>query len=171
MIVAENRYVAEDALELVDVEFEPLPAVLDAEDALRDDSALLYEEWGDNLALTFHVSNGDVDQAFAEADLVVEGAPADHRFTGTPIEPRGLVATYDQTENLLKLWDSTQIPHVVSALLEDSFTAPKNLKVHVIAPNIGGGFGQKWGFYPEELIVALGVDPAGRPVKLDRDAA
>jgi aerobic carbon-monoxide dehydrogenase large subunit len=165
MIVAESRYIAEDALELVEADFEPLPVVLDAEEALKADAPLLYEEWGDNAALRFHVSNGDVDQAFAEADLVVKERIYHHRFTGTPIEPRGLVASYDKTENTLKLWDSTQIPHVVSALLEDSFQSPKNLKVHVIAPNIGGGYGQKWGFYPEELIVSLGSILMERPVK------
>lgn len=164
-VVADDRYIAEDAIELVDVEYEALEPVLDAEAALAEDAPLLYEDWGDNVALTFHVSNGDVDQAFAGADVVVSERLYHHRFTGTPIEPRGLVASYDRAANVLTLWDSTQIPHVVSALLEDSFTKPPNLKVRVIAPDIGGGFGQKWGFYPEELVASLGSILLERPVK------
>ncbi len=164
-VVADDRYIAEDAIELVDVEYEALEPVLDAEAALADGAPLLYEDWGDNVALTFHVSNGDVDQAFAGADVVVSERLYHHRFTGTPIEPRGLVASYDRAANVLTLWDLTQIPHVVSALLEDSFTKPPNLKVRVIAPDIGGGFGQKWGFYPEELVASLGSILLERPVK------
>ena len=165
LIVAESRYLAEDALELVEAEFEPLPPVLDAEAALAPDAPLLYEDWGENVALRFEVSNGDVERAFAEADVVVRERLYHHRFTGTPLEPRGLVASYDPAANLLTLWDSTQIPHVVSALLEDSFHAPKHLKVHVIPPRIGGGFGQKWGFYPEELVVSLAAILLEQPVK------
>jgi carbon-monoxide dehydrogenase large subunit len=165
MIVAENRYIAEDALELVEAEYAPLEPVLDAEEALKEGAPLLYEEWGDNLALKFRVSNGDLERAFDEADVVLKERLYHHRFTGTPIEPRGLVASYDKGSNSLKLFDSTQIPHVVSALLEDSFKEPKHLKVHVIAPNIGGGYGQKWGFYPEEIVVSLGSILLERPVK------
>ena len=165
IIVATSRYVAEDALELVEAEYEPLPAVLDAEEAVKDGAPLLYEEWGENVALRFRVSNGDVVGAFAAADVVVEERLYHHRFTGTPLEPRGLVASYEKAGNLLTLWDSTQIPHVVSALLEDSFKAPKNLKVHVIPPNIGGGYGQKWGFYPEELICSLAAILLEQPIK------
>jgi carbon-monoxide dehydrogenase large subunit len=165
LVVAENRYLAEDALELIEAEFEPLEPVLDAEAAQASGAPLLYEDWGDNVALRFRVSNGDVQRACAEADVVVRERIHHHRFTGTPIEPRGVVAQYDKTANTLTLWDSTQIPHVVSALLEDSFLDPKHLKVRVVAPNIGGGFGQKWGFYPEELIVSLAAIRLERPVK------
>src|ERR687885_533852 len=143
----------------------PLEPVLDAEAAQAAGSPLLYEDWGDNIALRFRVSNGDVERAFAQADVVVRERIHHHRFTGTPLEPRGVLAQYDRGANALTLWDSTQIPHVVSALLEDSFVRPKNLKVRVIAPHIGGGFGQKWGFYPEELIVSLAAILLERPVK------
>jgi aerobic carbon-monoxide dehydrogenase large subunit len=165
LVVAENRYLAEDALGLIEAEFEPLDPVLDAEAALEADAPLLYEDWGDNVALRFEVTNGDVERAFAAADVVVRERIYHHRFTGTPIEPRGVVAQYEKSANTLTLWDSTQIPHVVSALLEDSFLEPKHLKVRVVAPNIGGGFGQKWGFYPEELIVSLAAIRLERPVK------
>ena len=165
VIVAEDRYVAEDALELVEAEYEPLEPVLDAEEAVKEGATLLYEDWGDNVALRFEVSGGDVDSAFAEADLVIEEKLKQHRFTGTPLEPRGLVASYDESANMLTVWDSTQIPHVVAALLEGSIQDPANIKVRVVAPRIGGGFGQKWGFYPEELVVPLTSVFCGRPVK------
>ncbi|MBI4491510.1 MAG: xanthine dehydrogenase family protein molybdopterin-binding subunit, partial [Chloroflexi bacterium] len=165
LVVAEDRYTAEDALELVRAEYEPLPPVLDAEAAVQPGAPLLYEDWGENVALRFHVSNGDVEQAFKEADVVLKEKLEHHRFTGTPIEPRGVVATYDRGANTLTLWDSTQIPHVVAALLEDSFQEPKHLKARVIAPRIGGGFGQKWGFYPEELVVSLAAILLERPVR------
>ena len=165
LIVATDKYAAEDALELVDAEFEPLPAVLDAEAAAQDGSVKLYEDWDDNIALKFHVSNGDVDQAFAKADVIVTERLQHHRFSGTPIEPRGVVASYDEGLNEVTVWSSTQIPHVVAALLEDSIKEPRYIKARVIAPRIGGGFGQKWGFYPEELIIPLASVITGRPVR------
>ncbi len=165
LVVAENRYLAEDALEAIDATYEPLAPVLDAEAALRPETPLLYEDWGENVAVRFHVSGGDVEAALAASDVVLEERLQHHRMTGTPIEPRGVVARYDRDANVLQVWDSTQIPHVIAALLEDSYQEPPHLKVHVIAPRIGGGFGQKWGFYPEELIVPLAAMLAGRPVK------
>lgn len=165
LIVAEDRYLAEDALNLVVAEYEPLEPVLDAEEAIKPGAPLLYEDWGENIALRFRVQNGNIEEAFAKADIIIREKLYHHRFTGTPIEPRGLVASYDKGSNTLTMWDSTQIPHVVSALLEDSFQEPKHLKAHVIAPRIGGGFGQKWGFYPEELVVPLASILTERPVK------
>ena len=165
LIVAEDRYVAEDALELVEAEYEPLGLVLDVEESVKEGATLLYEDWGDNIALRFKVSGGDIESAFAEADLVVEEKLKQHRFTGTPLEPRGLVASYDEAANVLTMWDSTQISHVVAALLEESIHNPANIKVRVVAPRVGGGFGQKWGFYPEELVVPLASVLCRRPIK------
>ncbi|HZU07220.1 MAG TPA: xanthine dehydrogenase family protein molybdopterin-binding subunit [Chloroflexota bacterium] len=165
LIVAEDPYLAEDALEYVEADYEPLPPVLNAEAALQPDAPLLYPEWGENVAVRFHVSGGDVEAALAASEVVIEERLQHHRMTGTPLEPRGIVARYDPYTNVLQVWDSTQIPHVIAALLEDSFQEPANLKVHVIAPRIGGGFGQKWGFYPEEIVVPLAAILTRRPVK------
>jgi carbon-monoxide dehydrogenase large subunit len=165
VIVAESRYVAEDALALVDAEYEVLEPVLDAELGARDDAPKLYESWDSNVSLRFRVSGGDVDAAFDEADVVIDEVLQHHRFSGTPIEPRGVVASYDINANALTVWDSTQISHVVAALLEDSILEPQGIKVRVIAPRVGGGFGQKWGFYPEELVVPLASILCGRPVR------
>lgn len=165
VIVAESRYIAEDALDLVDAEYEPLEPVLDAEKGAEPDAPLLYDTWDDNVALRFHVSGGDVDAAFDRADVVVSEVLQHHRFSGTPIEPRGVVGSYDRSANFLTVWDSTQISHVVAALLEDSILDPAGIKVRVITPRVGGGFGQKWGFYPEELVVPLASVLCGRPVR------
>jgi aerobic carbon-monoxide dehydrogenase large subunit len=165
LIVAESRYLAEDAVELVDAEYELLEPVLDAERGAEPDAPLLYEDWGDNVTLRFNVSGGDVERAFREADVVVERTLHHHRFSGTPIEPRGLVADYDASTNSLTMWDSTQIPHGVAVLLENSIKAPDGVAVRVITPRVGGGFGQKWGFYPEELVVPVASIMAGRPVR------
>ncbi|MQA77626.1 MAG: molybdopterin-dependent oxidoreductase [Streptosporangiales bacterium] len=165
MIVADDRYVAEDALELVDAEYEVLAPVLDAETGAGPDAPLLYEDWGDNVTLRFHVSSGDVDAAFEEADVVVERELRHHRFSGTPIEPRGVVAKYDDPANTLTVWTSSQIAHAVGVLLENSIRSEQPVSVRVITPRVGGGFGQKWGFYPEELVVPVGAMLAGRPVR------
>ena len=163
-VVAEDRYTAEDALELIDVEYEPLPPVLDPEAALAPDSALLFPEWGDNMHLRFHVWNGDVEAAFADADLVVRERIRNNRFTGTPMETRAVVAQYDASNERLNMWDSSQIPHLISHLVHEMLGRPE-LTVHVVAPRVGGGYGQKWGFYPEEGLVALLGLLVGRPVK------
>jgi aerobic carbon-monoxide dehydrogenase large subunit len=165
VIVATSKYAAEDALEMVEAEYEPLPVVLDAEKATADDAPLLYEDWGDNIALKFKVSSGDIDQAFEDADVVIRERLTHHRFSGTPIEPRGVVASYDKGDNVVTVWSSTQIPHIVAALLEDSIKEPEHMRARVIAPNIGGGFGQKWGFYSEELVVPLASVLTGKPVR------
>jgi carbon-monoxide dehydrogenase large subunit len=165
LIVAETRYLAEDALELVDAEYEVLEPVLDAVAGAAPDSTLLYEDWGDNVTLRFTVSGGDVAAAFEEADVVVERRLRHHRFSGTPIEPRGVVAAFDASANSLTVWDSTQIPHGVAVLLENSIRVPADITVRVITPRVGGGFGQKWGFYPEELVVAVGAILSERPVR------
>ncbi|MQA04932.1 MAG: molybdopterin-dependent oxidoreductase [Streptosporangiales bacterium] len=165
LLVATDRYVAEDALELVDAEYEVLPPVLDAEEGAADDAPRLYEEWDDNVTLRFEVSSGDVDAAFDDADVVVERTLRHHRFSGTPIEPRGVVADYDEAANTLTVWTSSQIAHAVGVLLENSIKADPAVSVRVITPRVGGGFGQKWGFYPEELVVPVAAMAAGRPVR------
>lgn len=165
LLVAEDRYVAEDALELVDAEYEPLPPVLDAESGAGEAAPLLYEEWGDNITLRFTVSSGDVDQAFRDADVVVERRLRHHRFSGTPIEPRGVVAKYDPSAHALTVWSSSQIPHAVGVLLQNSIKGHDQVSVRVVAPRVGGGFGQKWGFYPEELVVPVAAMLVRRPLR------
>ncbi|MCH7913348.1 MAG: xanthine dehydrogenase family protein molybdopterin-binding subunit [Deltaproteobacteria bacterium] len=163
-VVATSRYIAEDALELIDADFDPLPPVLDTEEAQSSEAALLYEEWGDNVMLTFRVSGGDVDSAFSQADLVVKEKIQSGRFTGTPIETRAVLASFDPNMKVLTIWDTTQIGHPLSTLIQDTIALP-DLKVHVNSQRIGGGFGQKWAFYPEEVLIPLLSISTQRPVK------
>ncbi len=136
-VVATSRYIAEDALELIDADFDPLPPVLDTEEAQSSEANLLYEEWGDNVMLTFRVSGGDVDSAFSQADLVVKEKIQSGRFTGTPIETRAILASFDPNMKVLTIWDTTQIGHPLSTLIQDTIALP-DLKVHVNSQRIGG---------------------------------
>ena len=163
-VVGQDKYIVEDAIEAIEADFEPLEPVLDTEAAVKEGSPLLYKEWGDNVALYFHVSGGDVERAFRNADMIVKEKIYSGRFTGTPLEPRSVVADYDSTANLLTVWDSTQIPHNISRLIQKTINIPA-LKVRVFQPRVGGGFGQKWGFYPEEIIIPLLSIMMRRPIK------
>ncbi|MBI4456054.1 MAG: xanthine dehydrogenase family protein molybdopterin-binding subunit [Acidobacteria bacterium] len=164
VVVAVNRYVAEDAIELITAEYEPCVPITDAEAALENTEHLLYEEWGDNLMLKFKVTGGDVDGAFRQADLVVKERIKSSRFTGTPIEPRAITAHKDPETDLLTVVDSTQIPHNLSTLIAETLNLP-NITVRVIAPRVGGGFGQKWDFYPEEVLIPLLCLLTERPIQ------
>ncbi|MFB6097062.1 MAG: xanthine dehydrogenase family protein molybdopterin-binding subunit [Haloferacaceae archaeon] len=164
VVLAEDRYVAEDAVDAITAEFDPLPAVVDEREGLSEDSPLLYEEWGDNEMVSFEVEGGDPDRAFAEADHVLEEEIEHHRFTGTPMEPRAVVAEWDGADHMLRLHDTTQLPHVITTVVEDSLDVD-SLKVEINAEKLGGGFGQKWGFYPEEVLIPSLAIEADRPVK------
>ena len=164
VVLAEDRYAAEDALDAVRAEFDPLEAVTDEREGLDAGAPLLYEEWGDNKMGEFEVEGGEPEAAFEAADHVIEEEIGHHRFTGTPMEPRSVVAEFDAGDAHLQLYDTTQIPHVISTVVEDSLDVP-SLKVDVNAEKLGGGFGQKWGFYPEEVLIAVLAIEEGRPVK------
>ncbi|PSN87169.1 hypothetical protein B9Q00_09565 [Candidatus Marsarchaeota G1 archaeon OSP_C] len=153
-VAAISPEIAEDALEEIDAEFEPLQPVTDVQKAIEPNATLLYEEWGDNIALRFRVSGGDVEKAFKEADIIIEDEIRMSRSTGTPLETRSVIAKYDSKSKTLTLWDSTQIPHNVANLIKKTLKI-EGLKVRVIQPRVGGGFGQKWGFYPEEVLIPL----------------
>lgn len=167
-VVAENRYLAEDAAEKVSVDYEPLPAVADVEKALRPDAALLYPEWGDNVMLKADFCSGDPDRAFREASVVVLETFRTNRCTGLSIETRGGIAKYDPSSQALTLWTSSQIPHVVRMTAAQLIGIPEN-KLQVIAPDIGGGFGIKSHVFPEELVLCLLARQVGRPVKWIED--
>ena len=117
VVVAETRTIARDALDLVDVDYEPLPAVMDPEKALEKDSALTHPELGTNVAFTWSLPAGDVDAAFKEADKVLKLRTVQPRVTPMAIEPRGCAASWHAGESSLTLWTSTQIPHLVRTLL------------------------------------------------------
>jgi len=167
-VVAENRYLAEDAAEKVVVDYEPLPVVVDAEKSLQPDAPLLYENWGDNVMLKADFRNGDTERVFREAHVVVRETFRTNRCTGLSIETRGCIAKYDPASESLVLWSSSQIPHVVRMTVAGLIGVPEN-KVQVIAPDIGGGFGIKSHVFPEEIVMCLLARQVGRPVKWVED--
>jgi len=163
-VVSEDKYVLEDAIESIDVQYEALPVVVDAELAMKEDSPLIYPEWGDNIMFRFTVKGGDINKAFDQADFVIKEKIDIHRYTGTPIEPRGYVARYDSIEKSLTIWASTQQPHPLRTMISKVLDFPEN-KIRVIQPKVGGGFGLKTPVYPEEGLIPFLAMKLNRPVK------
>ncbi|MBV8378752.1 MAG: xanthine dehydrogenase family protein molybdopterin-binding subunit [Verrucomicrobia bacterium] len=164
VVVAETRAIARDAVDLVDVDYEPLPAVMDPEKALQEDSALTHPELGTNVAFIWKLPAGDVDAAFKEADKVFKLRTVQPRVTPMAIEPRGCVASWHAGESSLTLWTSTQVPHLVRTLLPDLIRIPEN-KLRIVTPEVGGGFGSKLNLYAEEVVISHLAMRLERPVK------
>ncbi len=163
-VAASSRAIAEDAVELVEVEYEPLPVVVDAERALEAEAPLLYEDWGDNVLYREEFRSGGTEMAFKEADLVVSERLVSHRYSPTPIETRAMLADYDKEKDTLQVWASTQFPHVLRTFLAQVLDYPEN-RIRVIAPNVGGGFGIKSAVFQDEVSVVILSMKLGRPVK------
>ncbi|MBD0281063.1 MAG: xanthine dehydrogenase family protein [Thermoleophilaceae bacterium] len=170
VIVADSQYLAEDARDEVIVDWEPLPSVGDADRALADDAPLVYgdRDWPDNVAATFEQEMGDVDSAFDEADVVVTERYRIQRQFGCSLETRGVLAEWDENVDELTLWTSSQIVHIARDLLAAVLGLPEH-RIRVLVPRIGGGFGAKFHFYPEETAVALAARATGRPVRWVED--
>ena len=162
-VAAVDRYRAEDALDVIEVEYEVLPAVSTIDGALAEGAPLLYEEWGTNVELAYPIKIGDVDGALATSATVVEATIPHHRYTGTPIEGRGVVAVYDAVAGELTVHLSTQAPHQCRTLLAEALALPEH-RVRVIARDVGGGFGNKLQV-DGELVPCLLSIRTGRPVK------
>jgi carbon-monoxide dehydrogenase large subunit len=163
-VVAESRYVAEDAAEKVEIDYDPLDAVVDPEHALEHRDHLVHEDWGDNVVNRMDYSAGDLDAAFAGAAAVVSDRFKTNRHHALPLEPRGCVATFDSATEQLTLWTSSQMPHLVRTKLADHLRHPEN-QIRVIAPDVGGGFGLKCHLFPEEVIVAWLARELGAPIR------
>ncbi len=164
LVVAQNQYAAEDAAELVQVNCEPLEVVEDFEKALEPISPRTHDYLPDNIAYHSKYEMGEVDKVFDQADQTISLRITNQRIAPLPMEPRGVVASYDVGYNSLTVWLSTQDPHGVRSLIADTLGLPEN-KVRVIAPDVGGGFGAKASLYPEEIAVASASMVLRRPVK------
>ncbi len=162
--LAEDKYAARDALELIEVDYEPLPAVADPLKALQKNAPLVHPDFGTNVAYTWTLANGDIEKAFQQADRIVKQRMIHQRLTPMPIEPRGCLASYHAGEGTLTLWTSTQVPHLVRTLLPGLIGLPEN-KVRIITPEVGGGFGSKLQLYAEEILCAHLAIKLGAPVK------
>lgn len=168
VVVAENRYIAEDAVELVEVDYERLPAVTDAERAMAPDAPLLHEDLGTNVVYQKVTTLGDVDSAFAQADRIFRRRFHTNRFVAAPMETRGCLSVYERSSGQLTFYSSTQMPHMLRLFLSLFLGIPEH-KVRVISPEVGGGFGQKMTIYPEEVVIAHLGKVLGRPVKWVED--
>ncbi len=164
VVAATNRGAAEDAVELVRVEYEPLPAVLQAKAALADDAPLVHEEFGTNRCYTWKLEAGEVDRLFAEADVVVGEHYHHNRLIPNAIEPRAVFVQTVPAAGEYTLWSTTQIPHILRVTVSGVCGIPE-AKLRVIAPDVGGGFGSKLNVYAEEAIALVVARRLGRPVK------
>jgi aerobic carbon-monoxide dehydrogenase large subunit len=168
-VVADSRYVAEDAAELIDVVYAPVPAVSELERALDPSAPRVHDDVPGNLAARFVQSVGEPERAFQGAARILKERLTIERSCGSPIEGRGVVAEYDPRGRTLRVWDSTQAPLPIKNGLARIFGLPE-FNVDVVAPDVGGGFGTKiMLFYPEEILVPLSAIRLGRPVKWVED--
>ena len=163
-VVAEGRYTARDAIDLIQVEYDPLPAVTDPEKALTPGAPVIHSEWPDNLAFTWEQTQGEVDKAFKQADKVVKQRLVHQRLAPIALEARGVVARYLAADKELTVWSSTQIPHLLKSHLANMLQLPE-AQVRVVAPDVGGAFGSKLNVYAEEALLAWMAMKLGRPVK------
>ncbi len=169
LVVAESRYLAEDACDLIEVAYEPLPAVASVEEAVRPGSPLVHEDIGTNVCARYTQQTGDVDDAFARAPHRFRERFVVDRGAACPMETRGVVASWDARTGLLEVWDSTQAPIPIRNGLAAMFGLLQH-NVRVVAPDVGGGFGAKiMMFYPEEVLVPWAAMRLGRPVKWIED--
>ncbi len=167
VVVAESRYIAEDAAELVAVDYEPLEPVPGIERALEEGAPLIHEGWDDNVAVRVEVAcGGEIDAALDEAAVVIRERFSIQRQAGIPIETRGAVGLYENGE--LTLWSSTQNSHPLRRAMSRVSGRPIE-SIRVIAPDVGGGFGIKGVLYPEDIMVGLIAIELGRPVKWVED--
>ncbi len=169
MVVADSRYIAEDALDLIDVEYDPLPVVHSLEVASAKDAPLVHADVPDNIAAHLVQVVGDPDTVFASAPHVERETLLMDRGAAMPMECRGVLARWDEYEGMLTCWISTQGPIPIRNGLAAIFHLPEH-KVRVIAPDVGGGFGTKiMMFYPEEILTPFAAIRLGRPVKWIED--
>ncbi|MFQ5854977.1 MAG: molybdopterin cofactor-binding domain-containing protein [Anaerolineae bacterium] len=169
MVVAESRYIAEDAVETILIDYEPLDPVMNLEAALTDDSPLVHEDVGSNVGAHVIQEKGNYESARAQADVVISRRMRYDRGASAPIETRGVVAEYDPLYQELTVWDTTQAPIPIRNGLA-SMLGLSQRQVRVIAPFIGGGFGPKiMMFYPEETLIPWAAMQLERPVKWIED--
>ncbi|HTE84788.1 MAG TPA: xanthine dehydrogenase family protein molybdopterin-binding subunit [Dehalococcoidia bacterium] len=163
-VLAIDRYVARDAVDAIEVDYEPLPAVADVEKAFAEGAPRVHDEFENNVAYYSPVSTGDVEQAFQATDVTISQRMVEQRLAPVPMETRAVVAQFNKGDGTLTVWNSTQAPHLLRSILSALMNVPEQ-KVRVIAPEVGGGFGCKVNVYPEDLLASGLSIKTGRPVK------
>jgi aerobic carbon-monoxide dehydrogenase large subunit len=172
VVIADDRYTARDAKDLIEVDYEPLPAAIDIEKAMQPDSVLLYEEFGTNVAFSMNPPTDEIDKVFeqtlADGGVVVKQRMVNQRVAPVPMETRGVVAEFRKSDKTLTVWSSSQIPHLLRNILGALVGLPQH-QVRVIVPEVGGGFGCKLNIYPEEMVAAFATMKLSHPVKWIED--
>jgi carbon-monoxide dehydrogenase large subunit len=163
-VIGESRAIAQDACNAIDVDYEPLPSVQDGEEALKPGAPLAREELDSNICYVATKKGGDVEKAFVQAEHIVRMHIASPRQVALAMEPRGIVASPDPTGRTLTVWLSTQGPHRVRADLAATIGMAEN-KIHLIAPDVGGGFGSKGPLYREDVLSSYLALKLRKPVK------
>src|SRR5919106_2991721 len=163
VVVAENRYLAEDGLELIDVEYAAQGAVIDAIESMKPGAPQLHDAVPNNVAANFQVDVGNVDEAFRDADLIVEEEFSTQRHSAVPLENRGLVAEWDEGRGLLTMWGPTKMTHTNWRILSELTGLPQTC-IHFIEPEVGGGFGARGEFYPEDFLIPLAAMHFRKPI-------
>ena len=167
-VAAETPHAAQDMAEAVVVEYEPLPIVGGAEQALSPDAPVIHEGMDDNVVFHRQFGDGDVDGAFSRASLVLDKTFHFPRQTGVPLEPRGVIASYDGGQDRLTIWASCRSPHLVKTTVSNVMRLPQH-SVRVISGDVGGEFGIKGAAYPESIILSFLSRKVDRPVKWVED--
>ena len=178
VVVAADRYVARDAAEAITVDYAPLPAVVDPEQAMTGEPAVLHADFPDNVCIgpmpvgtgvrRGRVDDSAIEQAFADADVTISQRMVNHRLAPTSIEPRGVVAWYEPGREAMTIWSSTQNPHILRTFVAQMIELGQD-RIRAIAPEVGGGFGAKINIYGEEYVAAALSKRLGLPVKWIED--
>ena len=163
VVVAASRYIAEDAIELIDVAYEAVGPVTDARQSMQAGAPQLHDAVPNNIAANFHVDVGDVDGAFADCDLILEEEFSTQRHGAVPLETRGLVAEFDEGRGLLTMWGPTKMTHTNWRILSDLIGLPQSC-IHFIEPEVGGGFSARGEFYPEDFLIPFAAMHFRKPV-------
>src|SRR6202167_3712845 len=164
VVVATDRYIAADAADLVEVDWDVLSAVADPVKAIAPGAPAVHPQWPDNKAFDFHQEHGEIDKAFAEADVVINQRITSQRLIPAAMETRGVVAEWRAADRALNLYSSSQIPHLLRTLVAMLLGLEEN-RLRVVVPEVGGGFGSKLNVYAEEALMGFVAMKIGKPVK------
>jgi carbon-monoxide dehydrogenase large subunit len=167
-VVATSRYLAEDALELIEVDYEPLGAIARAEMAIADGAPLLHEEAGTNVLIAREFKKGDVAADLKAAAVIVGGRFEMTRKAPLAMEPRSYAAEYEKRRDAITLYTSSNIPGIVRDAISESLGLPGH-RLRVVAPDVGGSFGSKGSLYPEELLICIAARKLRRSIKWTAD--
>jgi CO/xanthine dehydrogenase Mo-binding subunit len=168
VIVAEDRYAAEDGVDATHVDISELPAYATVDAAMAKGATPLFPSQTSNLAREFTSAKGDVDAAMAQAGIVIEREFSTNRHSGIPMETRGVLASWDEGRHAISVWGATKVPHFNRMVLAKLLHVPES-RIHLFESEVGGGFGVRGEFYPEDLLVPIASMRLGRPVRWIED--